>query len=933
MGLERTRTAVKRAARQAKREKRWGFLKSYFKFSHLPGIIPRLRDFGDKLSHFAALLAQIYGAVGLIPPSHPVLNPVHAGKFGFRDVIAAASSNLVLSWRNIDQILVFIAIIMGLLILLVQTFLIVFSVAIGTAFASAGTGPASFFTTPNPETDVALIFLEQVFGDIDIFSDASFGAPGANSANPVFQGLYSMLSFYSMAMMVFAAIIVVYYVITVLAEAAQTGTPFGRRFNSVWAPIRLVVALGLLVPLGNGLNSAQYITLYAAKMGSGFATNAWSIFATEMTRSPQTLIVETQAPGMADTVKGIYLAEVCRAANNEIEGNLGGTGDVEVFARRYAPRLERQVARSGQRFGDVPFTDMGPIYDSAIAANVSSVSLRWALVDSNGRAGAQNDACGRLSHDIAALDLTDFLDFGGDSEDKMRIIQEVDRNIAIEIGSIVNRIRSRGTQLIPVIAYAENGSDLGAAEREAYAESNLPRIAEDLNEIIREVDAAISEHVSAGYRQLTAQSSPNYDRMIERGWASAGLWYTQIGKINEMYLSVTSGIPSVGFPVNSGDSDADRSDGGLEQVTLFRWAGDILYGTTEKRRQMATVLTQVRNNHLNDVFVPIPVGGVEAVEVAEDGAGGGFNTLLVAIFQLEALQEMRENAGLNPMVAMQTAGHDILFSSFIAIGAYVGTAIISGVLSAFQLDGWASVVSGLGGMALAFALIGLAAGFVLFYLLPIIPFMYFFFAVVGWVLEIFEAIVAMPLWALGHLRIDGDGYFGPGALQGYLLIFAILTRPLFIVFGLIGGYVVFGAAVYLLSEVYGELIDIIGTSEFLGFSYFAYTIIFTYIVYQLAFMCFKMVDSVPNQIMRWMGQSVQTFNDNRGDPIGQTTGAIIAGAAVANQLQQGLSSAGQGFKGAITARQQKQTDEQRKRDKRAQLRAMGADPDDPNLYR
>lgn len=61
------------------------------------------------------------------------------------------------------------------------------------------------------------------------------------------------------------------------------------------------------------------------------------------------------------------------------------------------------------------------------------------------------------------------------------------------------------------------------------------------------------------------------------------------------------------------------------------------------------------------------------------------------------------------------------------------------------------------GFIFVIAGIALTVGVFLAYFLPIIPFMYFSFAVISWVLEIFEAIVAMPLWALAHLRIDGEG--------------------------------------------------------------------------------------------------------------------------------------------------------------------------------
>lgn len=118
------------------------------------------------------------------------------------------------------------------------------------------------FTTPSPNQDIVFQFLRNVFG-----VNSMFGGSGSDTA--VQAGLHALLGFYSTAMMIIAVIIVVYYTITVVGESAQSGTPFGRRFNGLWAPIRLVMALGLLVPLGGGLNTAQYLVLNVAKLGSG----------------------------------------------------------------------------------------------------------------------------------------------------------------------------------------------------------------------------------------------------------------------------------------------------------------------------------------------------------------------------------------------------------------------------------------------------------------------------------------------------------------------------------------------------------------------------------------------------------------------------------------------------------------------------------------
>lgn len=161
----------------------------------------------------------------------------------------------------------------------VQAVVIAAYAFLGTAHASPAA--TSFFTTPAEyvQTDVVLIFLEQVFGpNLDFF-----GAASQPLGTPVYAGLHAVLSLYSMATMVLAVVIVLYYIMTVVGEAAKSGTPFGKRFNSLWAPIRLVMALGLLVPLGSGLNSAQYITLGVAKMGSGLGTLVWTTFVSEVT--------------------------------------------------------------------------------------------------------------------------------------------------------------------------------------------------------------------------------------------------------------------------------------------------------------------------------------------------------------------------------------------------------------------------------------------------------------------------------------------------------------------------------------------------------------------------------------------------------------------------------------------------------------------------
>ena len=196
------------------------------------------------------------------------------------------------------------------------------------------------------------------------------------------------------------------------------------------------------------------------------------------------------------------------------------------------------------------------------------------------------------------------------------------------------------------------------------------------------------------------------------------------------------------------------------------------------------------------------------------------------------------------------------------------------------------------------AAIALVAGIFLAYVLPIIPFVYFAFAVMGWVLEIFEAIVAMPLWALAHLRIEEGGMPGPAALGGYQLLLMILLRPALIVFGLIGGYVLFGAAVYFFSTLFNAATAItqsdIANNSIGAFGVFVYTIIYVFLTYNIALMCFKMIDDVPKGMLRWLGAGISPFSDSRGDPINGSREVVAAGVVAGNQILGGIRGTASG---------------------------------------
>jgi hypothetical protein len=139
------------------------------------------------------------------------------------------------------------------------------------------------------------------------------------------------------------------------------------------------------------------------------------------------------------------------------------------------------------------------------------------------------------------------------------------------------------------------------------------------------------------------------------------------------------------------------------------------------------------------------------------------------------------------------------------------------------------------------------------------------------------------------------------------MIFEIFLRPILLVFGLLAGITIFAAQVRILNDIWPLV-----TSNLTGFSTenlppggenptsmqvgsivylrsaldrFFYTVVYAITCYMMALASFKLIDLVPEHILRWMGTSVHIFGEDGGDPAGHlirntTVGAnTIAGSA------------------------------------------------------
>lgn len=855
--------------------------KKILKYAILPGIIPMTKEFiSSGFAYIAYFMAIVLQSVKLLPATHPYVRATNIGGFGIRHVLAQSGKNLIFDRNHMDQIVVYSALLAGLVLLFMQFCFLIFSLMVGTALAAMPTNYADFFVTANPTHDIAFVLLDRVFGVKDVFEScveqnvACFNSTVSDGPFPwpYHYALHSMLRLYSVALLVIGALILCYFIITVVAETAQDGTPFGRRFNHVWAPLRLVVAFGLLMPVGTtGLNSAQYITLYSAKWGSGFATNAWILFNDKLTETylgdKLNLIATPKIPDIERLLQFMLTAQTCRAAHE-------AAGDPAI-----APYLVKsQLAANSS----LPY--LSTDYDAALKfSNYETMEIRIGYVDKEDfmfEKGFVAPVCGSFLIPVVDLDEPG--------------AQKLLKFYYDQLAKLYTYYESDGETI------AKRNWPTGGADVDAAVETNRYDDLQARQALFR---TAITESV---LKQANSGDFTNTDT-LKYGWAGAAIWYNKIAQMNGAVTTAVFNIPRPKlWPSVMEKVSKKRLQHDSKVVSVDRFNRVMADGFSVK-------FSPARDEQIYDAEY-------DAYSVFEIEDGGRINDnqisrtgnvvidLIHFLFGTEGLFNIRENADIHPLAQLSAVGKALIESTIRLVGISAG---VGGFLALFD-GGMAGLA---GNLLLTFAMVGVSAGFALFYVIPFLPFLYFFFSAGGWIKGIFEAMVGVPLWALAHIRIDGEGLAGDAAISGYYLIFEIFLRPILMLFGLLGSILIFAALVRVLNDVFDLVIHNVSGFDLENYKdasltdpayyrgaidQFFFTIIYTIIVYMLGVSSFKMVYLVPNQILRWMGSSVTTFGDTTHDPTqGLMQTVAIGGQDTFHKLGNAAKQGGGGIQSLI----------------------------------
>ena len=284
-----------------------------------------------------------------------------------------------------------------------------------------------------------------------------------------------------------------------------------------------------------------------------------------------------------------------------------------------------------------------------------------------------------------------------------------------------------------------------------------------------------------------------------------------------------------------------------------------------------TGLFQAAAHNIPGVSLPPPSLGQWAP------AAGGMTAGVMEFIDLDSV--IVADSG-NPIADLAGLGHGLINAALAAMTALMGAAAGSGLLESVPfvgkgLDMFESVWQVADGFVSTVLGLLLIAGAVLAYLLPALPFIRFLFAILGWIVTVVVAVLAVTVFAAAHVtRGDGNRLATQATRLGWLFLPGLILRPPLMLFGLIAGYFVFLAGIGLFNEVWRPQMRDAGASGGLGpIGFLAMLTLYVMIAYGLMNASFKLIDLLPSAVLDWIGGRGGTGEDG-----GERVGGAAAGA-------------------------------------------------------
>ncbi|WP_165982904.1 DotA/TraY family protein [Dankookia rubra] len=675
-------------------------------------------------------------------------------------------------------------------------------------------------------------------------------------------------------------------------NTAQDGEVLGKRWSSMWAPIRTVLGMCMMVPLANGFAASQIAVLTVVKWSIGLADSIWLVAVSALVLNGASL-AQIVPPKTDDFIGGLLANLVCEQTLNNAYGGEPGQPNQSNFVVREITGWDGTKVTKTLVSGGWPGGDQ--------TASVLFVFNR-------GTSQAGKPVCGGVQIPRFNLPTTPAPTTGPSG----RILGQASAVYRANLGTqLADRnpgqyahvqIEEAGFTSAWIAAISAAEADLTDLARQIADQAAFPAAAQgeiDLEAAAATIQRARDQLANAIYqeaqrRYMGSVSSAQTDlaaMMKAGGWPSAASFHRELASVQERIWTMANSVSESVQPTAEGltTTMANSLRAGLSTVD-----------TVARHANLQTLNAMVRSGRL------LP-GAAGQPRESDDGISRIVPTSVDRAIDKELIDLVmasEADAWVNPMGTLSGLGNRIL--SVATGGAVVGAVAMlspgaNGISAVASRGMAAKAFEGLSGPIMLAMLALIAGAVMLAFILPVQPYIVFTIQIFAWIILVCEAVVAAPIWAFAHLKLEGEGVAGEATHAGYRLMLTIFLRPVLMVIGMVVGMMIFMLASGLISTTYfgaarialgGNNAGLIGAG--------AHMLIGATLSVVAAQHCYSLVHTLPDRILRWVGG----YGDNDGSSShgDKVVGGAIAATQKAEQYATGaIGRRGQGRKGGGSA--------------------------------
>lgn len=671
-----------------------------------------------------------------------------------------------------------------------------------------------------------------------------FGDWKGSTQVPMIGGAMAVYNAFALA---FGTMMFSYMTIVGTLNSAQDGELLGKKWSTMWVPLRFTVGVSLMIPMASGYSTIQHFILWLALAGGGAASQVWAASVSNMTAS-QTKAVQMTPEYLAATrllMKDIIKYEICNSAFQ--------TSSTEAGQSVSFISSNKQIKQDPDQYGK---------------------TIQWG--DTSGNSGKPADACGSMRTAIFSEPKPPtFLQstmMYGDAK------KEIAANTLLDKTNVI----ARGHEMIDAQAAGINAAANSLRPvAEKIAHSLVPNQANadgvdqtadvktSSSKINAAVDAAAIAYRDATMPSMTAAAGDidgGYTKFMEAsvksGWLMAGTTFFQMAQIRTQAAKLNNSVPvassgpltAINQVTGLGDSTLETDIDSMNKMVDNEFNGD----TDDRLSFMSKWAVKIGKLVSVD-----PSSNTHAlVQIKDNGDAIIFGTEVIG----------------SAMTLMAVGAH-AADQSLLGRGFNLVSPIFAGFKKFIEIltpAAWAGLISSFG--------VGITMAFVL----PLLPFTLVVGSIVGWIMAVFSAVVAAPIWIAGHLHPEGDDIAGKG-IGGYMILLETVTRPIFIIFGLIGAFLMLDPVLKLVSLMFMAATSSIQGDSITGIvSVIVIAVLYVGIVFTTVRSILSLVHVLSETAYRWIGgahagmEQAREFNAEASTAASNSSKAIQgAGGAMA----------------------------------------------------